>query len=632
MKTKNSFRALATIAASLLLISLFTFSGRTAKADSPEILYKPNMITVYTSSATRSTYTYDNCQYLVSLLVQKKSGDVWTDSHKFIWTYDENGNILTKLTEFYQWEYAELETYTYDATDNCLTFLYQYGDLSGEEWYDYLRTTNSYDGNGNWEKSVEEYWDGEWFIYKTTIMTYDGNGNMLTKLINDNSLETMTYDVNGNMLTLRYQEWNGSSWDLIKIETWIYDGNQNLLSYELFYPDYEYGERKTYTYDAAGNWLTLLEEVYEGMWANFARHTRQFDPDGNLLTYLVEDWKWGDINAWVNGSQDIYEYNTDGNCKLYYNQVWIWTDPKYLDGWWKNNEKVEYEYSAGMIKGYGYRGNDAGEWYVSSVFMEVALNVEGSRIVLCSGMGKIIEVYYITELTAEASPYQTVYYGYPPEACAIVSVIASGGVEPYTYLWDNGVTTASFSACPTETTTYSVTVTDANGCTAEASTKVCVIDVRCGNNMNKVLVCHYPRGNPGNPQTLCVAQAAVPALLGHGDLLGPCGTDPDCTDNKAAHAHFTVTEAEDNPFIKAYPNPANQSTIISYRVNSPDQVTIRLVNSMGQPAMTLFEGYSPEGVIQELEAGLDNLQPGVYLLILQQADGSIITEKLLRQR
>ena len=50
------------------------------------------------------------------------------------------------------------------------------------------------------------------------------------------------------------------------------------------------------------------------------------------------------------------------------------------------------------------------------------------------------------------------------------SVTASGGTPPYTYLWNTGATTSSISGLTAGT--YTVTVTDAKGCTAECSTTV----------------------------------------------------------------------------------------------------------------------------------------------------------------
>ncbi len=53
-------------------------------------------------------------------------------------------------------------------------------------------------------------------------------------------------------------------------------------------------------------------------------------------------------------------------------------------------------------------------------------------------------------------------------------------------------------------------------------------DFPCGEGDNKVLLCHVPPGNPGNEQTICISQKAVPAHLANheGDHCGPCDLDP----------------------------------------------------------------------------------------------------------
>src|SRR5581483_11130805 len=57
--------------------------------------------------------------------------------------------------------------------------------------------------------------------------------------------------------------------------------------------------------------------------------------------------------------------------------------------------------------------------------------------------------------------------------------VATGGQSPYTYAWSPGsglssATAASPKASPASTTTYAVTVTDANGCQGTASVVVTV--------------------------------------------------------------------------------------------------------------------------------------------------------------
>ena len=133
----------------------------------------------------------------------------------------------------------------------------------------------------------------------------------------------------------------------------------------------------------------------------------------------------------------------------------------------------------------------------------------------------------------------TVYFGYEAQSCTTLEISSVlGGVAPYSYTWSTGETSQSITACPEETTSYSVTITDANGCTAETIINVEVIDVSCGNSRRhpKVEICHKGR-------TICVSKYAVQYHLNHGDSLGSCDGGSDGGDDTLT---FTVYP---NPFV-----------------------------------------------------------------------------------
>jgi hypothetical protein len=64
-------------------------------------------------------------------------------------------------------------------------------------------------------------------------------------------------------------------------------------------------------------------------------------------------------------------------------------------------------------------------------------------------------------------------------ACATINASGTGGTPGYTFLWSNGETTASIVVCPDTTESFSVSVTDANGCSASNSFVVNYIDITC---------------------------------------------------------------------------------------------------------------------------------------------------------
>jgi hypothetical protein len=234
-------------------------------------------------------------------------------------------------------------------------------------------------------------------------------------------------------------------------------------------------------------------------------------------------------------------------------------------------------------------------------------------------------------LNISAGANQTVYYGYPPAACATLSWSgASGGVPPYTYVWSTGETTQNIFVCPTSTTTYTVTIKDLNNCTFTDDVKVCVIDVRCGNKLDKVEICHIPPGNPANRHTLCVALSAVATHLAHGDSLAACGTVRTCSDTKSILAENTNPyENDGNSRMKVFPNPFSQNAMVTFNSPVADYVTIKILDHFGRTVSTLFANYVEKDIGYKVEVDGAILSHGMYFIVHQNSDGKMDIEKLI---
>src|SRR5690606_9921412 len=85
-----------------------------------------------------------------------------------------------------------------------------------------------------------------------------------------------------------------------------------------------------------------------------------------------------------------------------------------------------------------------------------------------------------------------------------LTVVPSGGVGPYTYLWSTGETTISINVTPATTTTYYVTVYDAQGCSNSTTEDVVVT------------VYPTPIANAGSDQTICYSKSATLQVMSSG--------------------------------------------------------------------------------------------------------------------
>jgi hypothetical protein len=255
-----------------------------------------------------------------------------------------------------------------------------------------------------------------------------------------------------------------------------------------------------------------------------------------------------------------------------------------------------------------------------------------------------------TPLTIEAGPNQTVYYGYPPAACATIAWSgAGGGVPSYTITWSDGGG-QSHQVCPITTTVYTVSITDQNNCVVTDSVRICVIDVRCGNLLNKVELCHVQPGNPPIQTTLCVSLSSVAMHLEHGDMLAACGTDHSCPPAMGALVAvptsgvmdvdknvYQITEdpatllyhtAIKETSLNAYPNPSKGSTTVEFTSKSTGWATLRLFDHLGQQVSLLYEGEVQQGIQHKIMIDGAEIPSGIYLCTLQ-ADDAVITRTLI---
>ena len=265
--------------------------------------------------------------------------------------------------------------------------------------------------------------------------------------------------------------------------------------------------------------------------------------------------------------------------------------------------------SANTGPGYSY------QWYFNSTMIVGATNSQYSTSVTgtysvqitdangCTGVSNNVQVMQGSgpAVTIVSPPpvgclQNTIYIGYGPQDIQLCAQAAAGAAS---YLWSTGATTQCINV--NTPGVYTVTAYDINGCPsptpAVLNQPINIIDIRCGHGLKKILLCHVPEGNQGNPQTLCIGPPAIsPHLSMHRyDCLGPCSL---------YYRSSEIVEAE-NFFVFTRPNPFNNRFTLEILSVDNSSVLVNIYDVLGRNV----ESYND--VTEQTMLGV-NLKTGVY--------------------
>ncbi|MEZ4979151.1 MAG: Ig-like domain-containing protein, partial [Chitinophagales bacterium] len=216
------------------------------------------------------------------------------------------------------------------------------------------------------------------------------------------------------------------------------------------------------------------------------------------------------------------------------------------------------------------------------------------------------------------------------------NVVVTGGTAPYTYLWSNGLGTNATASNMTGPGTYTITVTDANGCQLTQSvTIVCVNDcdavisinnvsnVLCnGGNTGSAVVTASSVAHPGGPFDFVWTKAGTTVFTSSGTTSTLSGVTAGVyvvsatiqgTACQAVQQSVTISE----PLLGI---SANATTLQHQLTIGGTQGTVSVNASGGTAPYTYLWGANTGNATTQTVSGL---LPGTYCVVATDANGCV---------
>lgn len=149
----------------------------------------------------------------------------------------------------------------------------------------------------------------------------------------------------------------------------------------------------------------------------------------------------------------------------------------------------------------------------------------------------------------------------------------------------------------------------------------------CGNNSNKVSLCHVPAGNPSNANTICISPNAVSSHLDNNadNYLGECT----CTNENRilpGNTGFNASQSLDYAEIELVPNPATDNLEV-YLQGIEDASTLTIFDQMGRVVWT--QQLDKRQSVVQLDLSRNSFQNGTYVVTIQSSNGERFAKRLV---
>ncbi len=253
-------------------------------------------------NASLSLFEYNGAKQLLSHQIQEwKYNTTWANAYRFEYVYDNSGN-LTEYTENSWaggWKPTLRKVYTYNSIDSLTTMTTQIA--VGTEMVNNQRETYTRNPQGKLTSLLfEEFTNGAWRFSVKTDFTYHNDGKISTRI------ESQSYDGVNLVELLKYNY----AWDSAGNLSRIMEAEKHDNQWVDFF-------MTNHSYDAKKHRLqTIREKKKDADWTNYDRCTYTYDANGSTVEGKYETWADGNWSPWVGRLEQYYNGKHDAYVQL----------------------------------------------------------------------------------------------------------------------------------------------------------------------------------------------------------------------------------------------------------------------------------------------------------------------------